>query len=30
MQVYAKELPIEIRPAALGSPEFFKMNPLRN
>jgi glutathione S-transferase len=29
MQVYAKELPVEIRPAELGSPEFYRMNPLR-
>lgn len=28
MQVYAKELPLEIRPAALGTPEYQRMNPL--
>lgn len=28
MQMYAKELPVEIRPAALGTPEFHRLNPL--
>jgi glutathione S-transferase len=28
MQAYAKELPIELRPAAVGTPEFRRMNPL--
>lgn len=28
MQVYAKEIPAEIRPAALGTPEFQRMNPI--
>jgi glutathione S-transferase len=28
MQAYAKELAIELRPAALGTPEFRRMNPL--
>jgi glutathione S-transferase len=28
MQAYAKELPIELRPAALGTPEFQRMNPI--
>jgi glutathione S-transferase len=28
MQVYAKELPVELRPAALGTPDFHRMNPL--
>ena len=28
MQGYAKELPIELRPAVLGTPEFQRMNPL--
>jgi glutathione S-transferase len=28
MQAYAKELPIEFRPAELGTPEFQRMNPL--
>lgn len=28
MQAYAKELPIELRPAAIGTPEFQRMNPL--
>jgi len=28
MQVYAKELPVEIRPAVLGTPAFQRMNPL--
>lgn len=28
MQAYAKELPLEIRPAALGTPEFLRLNPL--
>jgi glutathione S-transferase len=28
MLAYAKELPIEIRPAALGTPEYQQMNPL--
>jgi glutathione S-transferase len=28
MQAYAKELPVELRPAVLGTPEFQRMNPL--
>ena len=28
MQAYAKELPIELRPAPLGTPDFQRMNPL--
>jgi len=28
MQAYAKDLPVEIRPAALGTPEYQRMNPL--
>jgi glutathione S-transferase len=28
MQIYAKDLPVEIRPAALGTPEFLRLNPL--
>lgn len=28
MQAYAKALPIELRPAALGTPDFLRMNPL--
>lgn len=28
MQAYAKELPIELRPAALGTPEFHRLNPI--
>ena len=28
MQAYAKGLPIELRPAALGTPDFQRMNPL--
>jgi glutathione S-transferase len=28
MQVYAKEIPMEVRPAVVGTPEFQRMNPL--
>lgn len=28
MQAYAKGLPLELRPAALGTPDFRRMNPL--
>ncbi len=28
MQAYAKDLPLELRPAALGTPEFKRLNPL--
>src|SRR4051812_34639737 len=28
MQVYAKDLPVEMRPAAIGTPEYLRMNPL--
>lgn len=28
MQAYAKDLPLELRPAALGTPEFQRLNPL--
>jgi glutathione S-transferase len=28
MQLYAKELPVEIRPPGLGTPEFQRLNPL--
>lgn len=28
MQIYAKDVPVELRPAALGTPEFQRMNPL--
>jgi glutathione S-transferase len=28
MQIYAKDVPVELRPAALGTPEFQRLNPL--
>lgn len=28
MQIYAKAIPVEIRPAALGTPEYKRMNPI--